>query len=143
MIIRLSKIKKISIAAILLFVTTTCNKDSYQNFPYVSVNITLSITNDLSALANGSSIVCPVLGGDKGIILFRLDPDYFAYDRLCTNYPSDTCAVNIDNSGIRAVCPCCHSIFSLIDGSVSAGPAKYALKQYNAVSDGGRLYIRN
>jgi len=140
-----SKIKKILVAGTILFLTVTCSKDSYHNFPNVSVNITLSIATDLSSLGIGSSMICPYPGGVKGIMIYRSDvAEFAAYDRLCTNYPNDTCAIVLDTpGGVIADCPCCKSKFILTDGSVSNGPAQYALKPYNVIVDGNHLYIRN
>ena len=140
MIIHLSKIKKILIAGSLLLICVCCKKDTYQNFPYVYVEEVLPATT-LSSLTIGSAISVP--GGVKGILIYQSGSyEYLAFDRLCTNYPNDTCAVVI-NSGVFAVCPCCKSKFLLSDGSVLRGPAKYGLKQYSAAFDGSRLNIRN
>ena len=145
MVICFSKIKKILVAVSLLFITVTCNKDSYQNFPNVSVNITLSIATDLSSLGSGTAIICPYPGGVKGIIISQPFPgEYVAFDRLCTNYPNDTCAIVLETpGGIIADCPCCQSKFVLTDGTVSQGPARFALREYSVYVDGNHLYIRN
>lgn len=135
---------KIVFAGILLVVCVTCKKDYYQSFPNIVVNISLSIDTDLSSLGIGSAMVSPIPGGVKGIIIYRSDLyEYAAYDRLCTNFPNDTCAVEIDDSKIIAESPCSGSKFLLIDGSVLNGPARYPLKRYTTTIERNRLFISN
>jgi nitrite reductase/ring-hydroxylating ferredoxin subunit len=139
-----SKIKKFFIIGMLILLTTTCKKDVYQTFPYVYVDIILSIPTDLATLNVGSAMICPQQGGNKGIIIYKpAQNEFTAYDRLCTNYPNDTCAVVIDNSGFTATCPCCKSKFGLTFGSVVNGPARFSLKQYQTTVENYHLYITN
>ena len=69
-----------------------------------------------------------------------------AYDRNCTYHSSDPapCAtVYVDSSNIIAVDSCCHSQFSMYDGTVLQTPATLPLKSYHTTFDGNVLHIYN
>jgi Rieske Fe-S protein len=138
-----SNLRKILIVGFLFFCFQNCSEDA-DYIPNVSVNVSVD-PNTLAQIGIGSSGYCPTLAGVKGIIIFHDIEQFYAFERLCTNYPNDTCAVNIDASKITATCPRCGSQFSLYDGSVinSNSPAKHSLKQYQTSYDGSRLYISN
>jgi nitrite reductase/ring-hydroxylating ferredoxin subunit len=141
-----TKIKNFLILFLLGLTVNTCKKDTSQIFPDARVNIILNISNDLASLGVGSAMICPEQdqNGCKGIIIYRAQQySFMAFDRLCTNYPNDTCAINIENGGAIGTCPCCGSKFILVDGSISQGPAFYPLIQYQTTVEGGRLYITN
>ena len=139
-----TKIKKIFIIGLVFLFSTACKKDTSQVVPYVQVNVVLNIATDLASLGVNSAIICPLQGGYKGIIIYRAEQNEFkAYERLCTNYPNDTCAVATENGSILGTCPCCKSQFELVTGYVNKGPARLPLKQYQTTVEGGRLYITN
>jgi Rieske Fe-S protein len=150
MYVNLSKVTKNLIVAFSLLTLATCKKDVYQTIPYTEVNVELNIPTDLSSLGIGSAMVCPTreYDGVKGIIIYKgFDSDgntqYMAYERLCTNYPNDTCAIVLDKSTITATCPSCKSQFEMTMGSVTNGPARLSLKQYRTTISGSKLYITN
>jgi hypothetical protein len=129
-----------------MLVSAAC-KDIHQVIPSVPVNISLDATTELAKLGVGSAIICPKPGGYMGIILYRKDIyEYVAYERTCTYYPNDTSAVDIDSTGVFAVCKHCGSKFILLlNGDVNQSPARLPLKQYNTYFDeySKRLYISN
>jgi Rieske Fe-S protein len=139
-----SKIRNFLFLLTVLFVNTLCSTEE-SPIPNVSVSVTID-PNTLAQLGVNSSMYYRGTAGIKGIIIYKeSDGNYFAFERLCPYNPDDNCAVEIDNSGISATCPCCNSQFALyIDGgAVLKGPAAYPLKQYQTSYSGGRLYISN
>jgi Rieske Fe-S protein len=134
-----TKIKKILIIGMAFLFSATCKKDTPQVVPNVQVDVILNIATELSSLGINSAMICPGQVGYKGIIIYRGGQNEFnAYERLCTNFPNDTCAVTIENGSILGTCPCCKSQFEL-----NKGPANLPLKQYQTSVEGGRLYITN
>jgi len=86
-----------------------------------------------------------VNGGNRGILVYRKSSsEFMAYDRNCTFQSSNACAtIYVDASNIIAVDTCCHSEFSIYDGSVLQTPASLPLKAYNTTFDGNALHIYN
>jgi len=147
------KITKISIIIFLTFICITCKKEPSENFPYAQVSLSINlITNPIGI---GTAIGCPnsanlctIGAAGKGILIYNSDGiTYIAYAALCTNFPKDTSAVELNSTlgGDEAQCPKCKSRFLLTDGSVLNGPAKYPLKQYSVsdYNDGTSLLIQN
>ena len=135
--------------AIILFALSAimwsgCKKDG-DAVPNVAVNLVLSTTdvefNDLNAVGGWIYLI----GGSRGIVVYRLSLDEFmAYDRHCTYTPSESCGtIEVDQSGIIAEDPCCGSKFILTDGSVAGDPAEIPLKRYQTSFDGNLLHIYN
>lgn len=83
-------------------------------------------------------------GGHRGLIVYHeSQAGYRVWDRLCTNEPTDKCGVvEMHSSGFYMEDPCCGSTFDL-DGFPTSGPARHALVEYSAFSDGTFLYISN
>jgi hypothetical protein len=70
---------------------------------------------------------------DNGIIIYRASQDeFYAFDRTCTYDVEKSIAVEIDESGIIAVCPECGSKYVLpnIGFPTKESPSKYQLHQY-------------
>ncbi|HEX8514665.1 MAG TPA: hypothetical protein VF868_00595 [Bacteroidia bacterium] len=86
-----------------------------------------------------------ITGGVRGILVYRKsNSEFMAYDRNCTYQPNEPCAtVVVDVSNIEAVDTCCHSRFSIYDGSVFQGPAAAPLKSYSTTYNGSVLHIYN
>jgi len=130
--------------ALMTLLGTACKKDE-DAVPNVTVNLVISTTdiafNDLNAVGGWIYLV----GGSRGILVYRLSLDEFmAYDRHCTYEPSESCGqVAVDVSGVIAVDDCCDSQFVITDGSVIDGPASLPLKRYQTSFDGNLLHIYN
>ena len=138
-----SKIRNFFLLVFLLLLLNNCSDEKYP-IPNVTVNVYVDPVT-LSQIGIGTSAYCPVSGGIKGIIIYHESQDsYIAFERLCTNYPNDECAIEIEkDNSLQAKCPCCGSEFSLWTGDVLNPPAKYALKRYKTYLSGNRLYIAN
>ncbi len=123
------------------------NNNSNSSVPLTTVNISLYINNPSYVNLNAVGGWVYVTGGVRGILVYRQSTDVFkAYDRNCTYQSSNPypCAtVHVDATNILAVDTCCHSKFSIYDGSVTQGPAVFPLKSYNTTFDGNVLNIYN
>jgi len=132
---------------ILLAITVAagCKKDNNNSIPNTAVDIYIYANNpsfiDVSVVGGWTY----VMGGVRGILLYRKsNTEFMAYDRNCTYQPNQPCAtVVMDVNNIEAKDTCCHSRFSIYDGSVFQGPAALPLKAYNTSYDGNVLHIYN
>lgn len=72
--------------------------------------------------------------GYRGLVIYRQSIDEFlAFDRACTNLPSEPChVVSLDTATFLLACACCDSRFSL-DGFVANPPAVLSLKPYRTL----------
>ncbi|MBX2971907.1 MAG: hypothetical protein KF797_02290 [Flavobacteriales bacterium] len=84
-------------------------------------------------------------GGSMGLIVYRASMDQFVVmDRHCPYRPAELCRVFVDDTGIIARdTACCHSAFSIVDGTVIQGPAALNLQRYNSSFNGTTLLIYN
>jgi len=135
MIMRYKSIIYFSSILLLLGGLSSCDRERQVAIPYVYVNYTvyLSLPSNDNLRVPGNYLLLPN-EGNLGIILYRRtmgEPDDFiALDLTCTYEPLGSCKVAIEDTGFYLVCPCCGSKFSIWDGLVAAGPAKWPLKEY-------------
>jgi Rieske Fe-S protein len=114
---------------------SSCDRERQVPVPYVYVNYTVYLNNPSNdnLRVPGNYLILPN-EGNLGIILYRKTigeyNDFVALDLTCTNEPLGACKVAVDDTGFYLVCPCCGSKFSIWDGLVAAGPAKWSLKEY-------------
>lgn len=122
-----------------------CKKDVNNGVPITPVDIYLYTNNPSFVNLNGVGGWVYITGGVRGILVYRKSPsEFMAYDRNCTYQSSDACAtVVVDATNILATDTCCHSKFSMYDGSVTQAPAGLPLKAYNTTFDGNVLHIYN
>lgn len=120
---------------ILTGLSGSCNRERQVPVPHVYVNYTVYLNNPSSSglKVPGNYLILPQ-EGNLGIILYRKSMgeanDFVALDLTCTNEPLGTCKVKVDDTGFYLVCPCCGSKFTIWDGLVAAGPARWSLKEY-------------
>ena len=123
----------------------SCAKDSpVPEIPYVIVNEQINLTNiQYNRLRQVNGYVY-INSGVRGILIIRQNTNrYVAIERNCTYDPAAECAtVEVDNSGLFLIDPCCNSQFDL-SGQVTGGPAAYPLRQYATAVSGNFLYITN
>lgn len=81
----------------------------------------------------------------NGIILYRGDLGFSAYDRTCTYLPeTNYCGLEFDDSGLLPTCPCCESRFIALTGQSADGSKAYLdLKPYRTSISNGTLTITN
>ncbi len=133
------------LAFVSLIIFDACKKEADNTIPMVNVDLYLQINNPsyINLQVTGGWVY--VAGGVRGILVYRKTPtEFMAYDRNCTYQSNDPCAtVVVDNTNIIATDTCCHSKFSIYDGSVVQAPAGLPLKSYNTTFDGSILHIYN
>lgn len=117
-----------------------CKEENYP-IPNVPVNITLNL--DLPAYNNlnapGGNVF--IEGGSRGIVIYRDFDNFVALDRHSTYNSSDPCAIVIVNPDniFELIDTCSGSRFSIINGGVLEGPAKFGLKNYTTSWNGSYL----
>lgn len=132
-------------AFVIVMSIAACKKDTNNGVPITPVDIYLYTNNPSFVNLNGVGGWVYITGGVRGILIYRKSPsEFMAYDRNCTYQSSDACAtVVVDATNILATDTCCHSKFSMYDGSVTQAPAGLPLKAYNTTFDGNVLHIYN
>lgn len=140
------------LALILLFSTTlfiSCDKQSKQavpGIPYVPVNQKVNINDPKYQSLQNIGGWAYVVGGSRGIILYRESTESFkAYERQCTYDPIQVCStLDMDAAVLQANdYDCCGSVFNILNGGISQGPASKALLQYQTSFDGTTVTITN
>lgn len=135
---------------IICIIIIGCKKED--NFPDVYVNESIYLAGSAEYIDFYGNLYAwdTIPGGIGGIIIVQGHNETFmAYDRACTyetngNEMNENCIIyDTPNQYIFSCQQCCKSKFSIIDGSISEGPAGQALKAYNTYFDGTYLYITN
>lgn len=121
-----------SLVILIVFATTGCKKENNRaNYPPVNqyLNITLVQYNSL-AVPGGWTYAN---GGLKGIIVYRKSStEFIAFDRNCTYNEANSCGkAEVESDNVTISCACDGSTYNIFDGSVTTGPASFALKVYN------------
>lgn len=122
----------------------SCNKDSLDRIPdaYVNYFITLQQFNVKSQ--NGLLLVNNQENtGVAGLIIYKFDQTYKAFDRCSSVNPQQRCTVIPDDPNLTATDPCSGAKFSLYDGSPVKAPAKRPLKEYQVIITNFGLTVRN
>lgn len=134
------------IASIIAFtIFFSCKKNQDSGVPITAVDIYLYTNNPSFSNLYSIGGWTYINGGVRGILVYRKSStEFMAYDRNCTYQSSNPCAtVIVDATNILATDTCCHSKFSIYDGSVTQGPAGIGLKAYSTNYDGSVLHIYN
>ena len=137
------------LALTLLLIPNSC-KEREEYIPYVPVRFSIDLNQFNDLTSTGFSMKYPY-DGYAGVIIYCqyydvADPSnslYYAYDAACTLEVQDSCSVVNEGNNLTATCPCCGSIYSLLDGFPINGDAYIALKQYNISILGNMLYVSN
>lgn len=127
---KMSKFFVVIFMLLFLMMQSSCDKIQDSPIPYVPVSlfINLHIVNELTV--SGNSVVFPNYGFGGIIVYCEYPGSYYAYDAGCTKDIKQNCRVI--NDGAVAECPCCGSVFILMNsGYPSKGPAEMPLKQYH------------
>ena len=136
--------KKLSaITLLLLLFSCGSSDDGNTLLPNVPVNVTLNLNlpvNQNLLINNGSRFVPG--HGIKGIIVFRLsETNFFAWEAACPHITPNNCSTMVIN-GVKMVCNCDDSEFSILDGSPLSG-TPFSARQYRAVKTGNSVMITN
>lgn len=133
----------------IFFLSVNSCKQQEEYIPYVPVNFTVDLNQFNDLTTTGYSMKYP--GGYAGVIIYCQFYDvsnppnslYYAFDAACTVEVKDSCSVESEGNNLNATCPCCGSVYSLMDGYPISGDASIALKRYNVNILGNKLYISN
>lgn len=130
----------------LLLINASCSKDETDDFPNVSVNLTVypgtGIFHELGATGGSMTMA----GGVNGLLIYRKSiNEFLVFDRACPYNPNDPCEqVEVeDQGGFTAKDQCCESVFLITTGEKWSGPAPHGLKRYSNYYDGASLSIWN
>lgn len=129
----------------LLIIISACSPqrsdDPVPFIPFVDIVVNLNLPEFIALRSDGGYV--QVNGGVRGIILYRANSStYIAYERNCSFHPNEACAtVNVHNSGLFMVDPCCNSNFNFSDGNPTGGPAWRPLIRYRTQLSGLTLTI--
>ena len=141
--------KKLLLFTMLLLVLA-CKKKKNQNMinhPVVSVPVQINVyPNDpLNFKLQGIGGWMYISGGLNGIVVYRKSNEEFvAVERTSSHLPDDPNAkvwVQSDNFTLRDTVS--GSEWRIFDGTVTKGPATWALRLYGTSYDGNLLRIRN
>lgn len=113
--------------------------------PDVPVEQTLNINLPSYSNLQGVSGWVYINGGSRGIIVYRSSLDEFvAFDRHGTYNAYEECdPVYVDsNNVLNLIDPCSESTYSILDGTVTNGPAEYPLRQYRTTYNGSTNQVR-
>jgi hypothetical protein len=116
-----------------------------ETIPYAPVNLYFSIIPTLANVGILESYVVNGVGA-RGIIIFHKDVDVWeAYDMACMYRPrSEPCTIKLDSTGILPKCPCCKSVYNLInEGFPQNGPAQQGLHPYYVTLGNNFIQITN
>ena len=136
--------KKVLILVVLAVFASCSNSDDGNTLlPNVTVNVSLNLNlpayQDL--LINNGSVFVPG-HGIKGIIVFRLsESNILAWDAACPHISPNQCSTMSIN-GVKMVCACDNSEFSILDGSPLSG-TQFSARQYRASLVGNTITITN
>jgi nitrite reductase/ring-hydroxylating ferredoxin subunit len=140
--------KKVSLflLSLITLLLLGCSKEENPNdIPVVAVNFVVNPNSTEYLELNAVNGWVTVTGGYRGIIIFRKSLNEFAaFERACPyDWQQSDARIEVESSGITAICPHCSSKFILLDGSPFNGPSPYPLKPYLASYDGTLLFISN
>lgn len=129
--------------------SNSCKNDSNSVVPYVPVSMNINPTNYIEFNIPGGAVYFKD-AGYGGVIVVNNWGDsvspYLAFDATCTYEVSPDVRVEILENGSGTVtCPKCGSQFMIFgaSGIPIKGPAARPLKQYSAISAGGRIIVSN
>lgn len=131
----------LSILPILLF---SCGSDMTDDpipfLPFSPITLNLNLPEYQGLKTNGFVYVN---GGVRGILVYKAGASaYIAYERNCSYRPNEACAtVEMHNSNLYMIDPCCNSSFELSTGDPAGGPAWRPLRRYETLLNGSELTI--
>ena len=123
--------------------TPDISDDAIPQIPFDDIVLELTLPSNQPLATNGGTIY--IGGGVRGILVYRENESrYIAFERNCSYHPNDACAtVNVDQTKLFMVDPCCQSRFRFPDGTPTDGPAIRPLNRYVTDLDGTTLTIRS
>jgi hypothetical protein len=130
-------------AFVWVFATSCQNDDFFDPVPYVPVDIVINLTNQEFAPLRLDKGHVDILGGSRGIIIYRETANsYKAFDKHSPYRSQEICAiVDVHPSGFY-ITEACEGLSFDFNGNPLDG-APFILRQYVTRLDGDFLYITN
>ena len=127
----------LTIIIVNILLTSCKEKDPYP-IPNVPVNIILNLDLPSNQNLNAPGGWIYADGGSRGLIIYRNFDEFVALDRHSTVESEKSCAiVSVDSINyFNLNDSCTTSKYSILDGTVIQGPAKWGLKKYQSSWDG-------
>ncbi|MFN3554719.1 MAG: Rieske (2Fe-2S) protein [Bacteroidales bacterium] len=126
-----------------LLLPAGCTRDDKHPVPWVYVDFVINIEFTQNIELNAIGGWAYYTGGHRGILIYRVSHDEFrAFDRACPHEPYADCRIVVENPPF-AECPCCNSVFNLLDGSPFTGPSRHPLRAYRTVFNFPYLQVSN
>ncbi|WPP51039.1 hypothetical protein [Catalinimonas niigatensis] len=140
-----SQIKCIVLVLVISLTLKSCQQDGWVSpIPYVLVDITVNLNNQefLPLRLDGGFV--EILGGYKGIIIYRVNATtYRAFEKASPYRTDEVCAyMYVDPSGLFLREGCANSVYDF-EGNPSGGVSQFPLRQYQTYLDGNFLNIYN
>ncbi len=128
----------------LLLGFSSCQQDWVSPIPYVLVDTTINLNNQQYLPLRLDRGYVEILGGYKGIIIYRENATtYRAFEKASPYRTDDACAyIYVDPSGLFLREGCGNSVYDF-EGNPSGGISQYPLRQYQTYLDGNYLSIYN
>jgi len=126
-----------------LLVTSCQNDDIFDPVPYVLVDITINLNNQQFAPLRLDKGHVDILGGSRGIIIYREDATrYKAFDKHSPHRSEEICAiVDVHPSGLFMAESCDGLSFDFNGTPLDGAP--FYLRQYATRLEGNFLHITN
>lgn len=138
---------------LLAAIALSCSKTYESSIPYRQVNLQIDLTFEDKDLKNPQAYKIFAQGryagestGFGGVLVYHGTDGYYAFDAACPYEANKNTLLAVDENGIYAYCPQCHSQYNLWDGAAgnpTSGPSKYGLKPYQVLVNGSKIYVQN
>ncbi|MCA6078273.1 hypothetical protein [Fulvivirga sedimenti] len=139
------KLRSVLSVIFLAVLAMSCERETFVDeippitFDDIFINLSLLEYNDLKIRGYQS---IPAGGNSRGIILYRINNEYRAFERTCSYQPYEaTALVDVTPAGNAMTDFSCGSIFGFDNGYPEAGPARSPLLRYRTILDNGFLTI--
>ena len=120
----------------------SCESDNTQRYCDIITPTTVNLVNsqfiDLLVPAGWAY----ANGGPHGLILYNTGSSFKAFSRECPQLTNCTSRLVVEN-GIKMVCPCDDSIFSILDGSPQTSGVTTSVCEFKVTVMGNILNISN
>ncbi len=133
----------ICIALAGLLASAACQSDNiYDTIPYVLVDTTINLNNLQYEKLRQDKGYVEILGGYKGIIIYRESANnYKAFEKASPYRTDEACGeIFVDQSRLYMYEGCNNSVFDF-NGYPAGGVANIPLRQYATALDGNYLHI--
>lgn len=143
-------IKKGLLGCLLALTALSCDKVEQSNLPYGHVYFKMDLRfqdKELKSVLAHKIFTTPrhygeVMGYSGILVIHGLNDTFYAYEQSCPHEAQRNIKVEVDSTGMYAICPQCHSKYEIASGGYPVeGPSKYYLRTCNIFKNGDELTI--